>query len=78
MPLVAAMIVAHKDNVGINLTTPQVVVTHLDVEIILVEAPHAANPPRRRLAASLRMIGIFNRAEPSNFAVPQPSFGRSC
>ena len=62
--VVAAMVVADKDNVGISLTAVLglVVVTPL-------AKTEEVNP---------RTTGIFIRAEPTNFAVPQPSFGRSC
>ena len=63
--MVAAMVVADKDNVGISLTTVQ-------------DAVVVATPLARNEEVTPRTTGIFIRAEPTNFAVPQPSFGRSC
>ena len=59
-----AMVVADKDNVGISLTA---------VLGLVVVTPLARNEE-----VNPRTTGIFIRAEPTNFAVPQPSFGRSC
>ena len=60
-----AMVAADKDNVGISLTTVQ-------------DAVVVATPLPRNEEVTPRTTGIFIRAEPTNFAVPQPSFGRSC
>ena len=65
VPVVAAMVVADKDNVGISLTTIQ-------------DAVVVATPLPRNEEVTPRTTGIFTGAEPTNFAVPQPSFGRSC
>ena len=72
--VVAAMVMvaADKDNVGINLTTVQDAVVAA-TPLIVVEDPLPRNEE-----VTPRTTGIFTRAEPTTFAVPQPSFGRSC
>ena len=67
-----AMVAADEDNVGINLTTVQDAVVAA-TPLIVVETPLPRNEE-----VNPKTTGIFTRAEPTNFAVPQPSFGRSC
>ena len=66
------MVAADKDNVGINLTTVQDAVVAATPLIVV------ATPLPRNEEVTPRTTGIFIRAGPTNFAVPQPSFGRSC
>ena len=63
VPALVAETLVVADNVRISLTA----VTNLVVVI-----------PLANLEVNLRTTRIFIRAEPSNFAVPQPFFGRSC
>ena len=74
--VVAAMtvtiIVADEDNVGINLTTLQ------DEVVAATPLTVVGTPLLRSEEVTPKTTGIFVGAEPTNFAVPQPSFGRSC
>ena len=74
--VVAAMtvtiIVADEDNVGINLTTLQ------DEVVSVTPLTVVGTPLLRSEEVTPRTTGIFVGAEPSNFAVPLPFFGRSC
>ena len=68
--MTVTIIVVDEDNVGITTLQDEVVVaTPLTV---------VGTPLLRSEEVTPRTTGIFVGAEPTNFAVPQPSFGRSC
>ena len=74
--VVAAMTVtiieADEDNVGINLTALQ------DAVVVATPLTVVGTPLLRNEEVTPKPTGIFVGAEPTNFAVPQPFFGRSC
>ena len=68
--------VADMDNVGI--TTLLGVAIPLDVVVVATPLTVVETPPIRNEGVTPSTTKIFVRAEPSNFAVPLPFFGRSC
>ena len=74
--LVAATTVVDMDNVGI--TTLLGVAIPLDVVVVATPLTVVETPLVRNEGVIPSTTKIFVRAEPSNFAVPLPFFGRSC
>ena len=78
--------VVDKDNVGITtllgvaipLDVVLGVAIPLDVVVVATPLPVVETPPVRNEGVTPSTTKIFVRAEPSNFAVPLPIFGRSC
>ena len=70
--MTVTIIVADEDNVGINLTALQ------DAVVAATPLTVVETPLLRNEEVTPRTTRIFVGAEPSNFTVPLPFFGRSC
>ena len=78
--LVAAItvttIVVDVDNVGITTLLDEAIPP--DEVVVATPLTVVGTPPIRNEGVTPRTTKIFVGAEPSNFAVPLPFFGRSC